>query len=98
VGIVSRFPVLDLCYGEDAAAGVDFNVVMTESGRFVEIQGTAENETFGTDELDTFLELGAKGIRELIALQKRALGIEARGSQAGVQEAPAADPAAASAG
>jgi ribonuclease PH len=76
VGIVSRFPVLDLCYGEDSAAGVDFNVVMTESGRFVEIQGTAENETFGAEELETFLELGAKGVRELIALQKRALGLD----------------------
>ena len=75
VGIVSRFPILDLCYGEDAAAGVDFNVVMTESGRFVEIQGTGEGDTFGPEELETFLELGAKGVRELIALQKEALGL-----------------------
>ena len=77
VGLVGRFPVLDLCYGEDVAAGVDFNVVMTESGRFVEIQGTAEGETFGMEELETFLELGAKGVRELITLQKRALALPA---------------------
>jgi ribonuclease PH len=75
VGLVSRFPVLDLCYGEDSAAGVDFNIVMTETGRFVEIQGTAESETFGAEELETFLELGEKGVRELILLQKEALGI-----------------------
>ncbi|HEY7529844.1 MAG TPA: ribonuclease PH [Gemmatimonadota bacterium] len=75
VGLVGSFPVLDLCYGEDAAAGVDFNVVMTESGRFVEIQGTAEGEAFGRDELESFLDLGARGIRELIALQKAAVGL-----------------------
>ncbi|MBA2564979.1 MAG: ribonuclease PH [Gemmatimonadetes bacterium] len=78
VGLVGRFPVLDLCYGEDAAASVDFNVVMTESGRFVEIQGTAEGEPFGREELETFLELGARGITDLIALQKEAA---IRGSQ-----------------
>jgi ribonuclease PH len=79
VGLVGRFPVLDLCYGEDVAAAVDFNIVMTESGRFVEIQGTAEGETFGTEELDTFLELGAKGVRELIELQKAALELPGSG-------------------
>jgi ribonuclease PH len=57
------------------AAGVDFNLVMTESGGFVEIQGTAEGEPFGRDELESFLDLGAKGIRELIALQKAAVGL-----------------------
>jgi ribonuclease PH len=75
VGLVGSFPVLDLCYGEDVAAGVDFNLVMTESGGFVEIQGTAEGEPFGRDELESFLDLGAKGIRELIALQKAAVGL-----------------------
>ena len=73
VGLVGSFPVLDLCYGEDVAAGVDFNLVMTEGGRFVEIQGTAEGEAFGREELESFLELGAKGIRELIVLQKAAV-------------------------
>jgi ribonuclease PH len=75
VGIVGSFPVLDLCYGEDSAAAVDMNLVMTQSGRFVEIQGTAEGEPFDRGALDTLLELGALGIRELIALQRAALGL-----------------------
>ena len=75
VGIVGSFPVLDLCYGEDSAAAVDMNLVMTQSGRFVEIQGTAEGEPFDRGALDTLLELGALGIRELIGLQRAALGL-----------------------
>ena len=75
VGIVGSFPVLDLCYGEDSAAVVDMNLVMTQSGRFVEIQGTAEGEPFDRGALDTLLELGAIGIRELIGLQRAALGL-----------------------
>ncbi|MCK5438915.1 MAG: ribonuclease PH [Gemmatimonadetes bacterium] len=75
VGLVGKFPVLDLCYGEDAAAEVDLNLVMTESDRVVEIQGTAEGEPFGLDVLDTLVELGAAGIKELIGLQKAALGV-----------------------
>ena len=75
VGIVGSFPVLDLCYGEDSAAVVDMNLVMTESGRFVEIQGTAEGEPFSRMALDTLLELGTVGIRQLIGLQKAALGL-----------------------
>ncbi|MFN2383312.1 MAG: ribonuclease PH [Gemmatimonadota bacterium] len=75
VGVVGTFPVLDLCYGEDSDAGVDCNLVMTETGRFVEIQGTAEGEPFSREALDTMLELGAQGIRELIGLQKAALGL-----------------------
>ena len=75
VGLVGSFPVLDLCYGEDVAAAVDMNVVMTESGRFVEIQGTAEGEPFHRDALDTMLDLGVRGVRELIAIQKAALGV-----------------------
>jgi ribonuclease PH len=74
-GIVGRFPVLDLSYGEDSAAEVDLNLVMTESGRFVEIQGTAEGEPFERELLDTLVDLGAAGIRELVALQKAALGL-----------------------
>lgn len=75
VGIVGSFPVLDLCYGEDSAAAVDMNLVMTESGRFVEIQGTAEQEPFHRGALDTLLELGTAGVRQLIGLQKAALGL-----------------------
>jgi ribonuclease PH len=75
VGVVGEFPVLDLCYGEDVAAEVDLNLVMTESGRVVEIQGTAEGEPFGLDVLDTLVQVGATGIKELIGLQKAALGV-----------------------
>ncbi|MGH7543007.1 MAG: ribonuclease PH [Gemmatimonadota bacterium] len=74
-GVVGRFPVLDLSYGEDSAAEVDLNLVMTESGRLVEIQGTAEGEPFERDLLDTLVDLGAAGIRELVVLQKAALGL-----------------------
>ncbi len=75
VGVVGTFPVLDLAYGEDSAAQVDLNLVMTASGRFVEIQGTAEGEPFPRDLLDTLLDLGERGIRELVALQMAALGL-----------------------
>jgi ribonuclease PH len=74
VGIVGNFPLLDLCYGEDVAADVDLNLVMTESGRVVEIQGTAEREPFGRDVLETLIDLGAAGIREIIRRQREALG------------------------
>ncbi|HLX63919.1 MAG TPA: ribonuclease PH [Planctomycetota bacterium] len=74
VGIVNGVPTLDLCYKEDVAAEVDCNVAMTETGRFIEIQGTAEHGPFARGEFDTLLSLAEKGIRELIALQKRALG------------------------
>jgi len=66
--------VLDLNYIEDSAAAVDMNLVMTGSGRFVEIQGTGEEATFSRNELNELLDLGEKGIRELIAIQKAALG------------------------
>jgi ribonuclease PH len=75
VGIVHDFPVLDLCYGEDFAAEVDMNVVMTESGRFVEVQGTAEGEPFDRAALETLLDLSGEGIQELIRIQKAALGL-----------------------
>ena len=75
VGIVGSFPVLDLCYAEDSAAVVDMNLVMTQSGRFVEVQGTAEGEPFDRGDLDTLLELGTLGIRQLISLQRAALGL-----------------------
>ncbi len=73
VGIISDFPLLDLAYEEDSRADVDFNLVMTESGRFVEIQGTAEGEAFSRDDLDTFLEMGEKGIKEIVRIQRESL-------------------------
>ena len=73
VGVYDGTPVLDLDYAEDSACGCDMNVVMTGRGHFVEIQGTAEGETFGRGEVDELIELAARGIRELIAHQKRVL-------------------------
>ena len=70
VGIVDGQPVLDLPYVEDANAEVDMNVVMTESGKFVEVQGTAEGLPFGRSELDRLLELAEGGIAQIVALQK----------------------------
>jgi ribonuclease PH len=74
VGIVDGLPVVDLPYEEDSRAEVDMNLVMTESGGLVEIQGTAETKPFQKQELDTLLELGEKGIKQLIQLQKKTLG------------------------
>lgn len=73
VGVVGGEPKLDLCYGEDAGAEVDMNVVMTEDGRFVEVQGTGEEGTFSKAELDALLRLAQKGIRQLVSEQKKAL-------------------------
>ena len=75
VGIHQGTPMLDLDYSEDAACGCDMNVVMTGAGNFVEVQGTAEGETFGRAQLDELLALAQTGIRELIAQQRRALGL-----------------------
>ncbi len=73
VGVYQGTPVLDLDYAEDSACGCDMNVVMTGSGNFIEVQGTAEGETFGRSELDQLLALAERGIRALIGAQKRAL-------------------------
>ncbi len=70
VGVVDGMPMLDLCYEEDSAAGVDMNIVMTSGGRFVELQATAEQEDFGDDQLASLVALGRQGVRELIELQK----------------------------
>ena len=70
VGIVGGKPCLDLDYEQDFAADVDMNVVMTGSGRFIEIQGTGEEATFGDDELQAMLKLARRGIRQLTELQK----------------------------
>jgi len=74
VGKVGSKVVLDLGYDEDSTAHVDMNVVKTGRGRFVEIQGTAEGVPFSDDELLELLATADKGIKELIALQKKALG------------------------
>jgi len=76
VGIVKGQEVLDLNYNEDSTAHTDMNIVMTGSGKFVEIQGTAEQEPFGIDTLGRMLKLGQKGINELIQAQKAILEIE----------------------
>lgn len=73
VGMVGGTPLLDLCYEEDAAADVDMNVVMTASGRFVEVQGTAETDPFARKDLDRMLKLAGQGVRKLIAAQKKAI-------------------------
>ena len=75
-GIVDGVPTLDLCYKEDVDAEVDINVAMTEDGKYVEVQGTAEHGPFDRAQLDSLLELAATGIRELIRKQKEALGPE----------------------
>jgi len=73
VGIVDGVPLLDLDFAEDSGAEVDMNVVMTGSGRIIEVQGTAEKTPFTREELNALLDLAGKGIQELITLQRRAL-------------------------
>ena len=74
VGKVQGHVMLDLAYEEDSQAEVDMNVVMTGAGKFVEIQGTAEETPFDRADLDQFLAYAEKGIRELMEMQKAALG------------------------
>ncbi len=73
VGVFKDTPILDLCYEEDSHAMVDSNVIMTDKGAFVELQGTGEERPFTQDELTALLALGQKGIAELCALQKQAM-------------------------
>ena len=73
VGQVSGRALLDLDYEEDVAADVDMNVVMTGSGRYVEVQGTGEEATFTRAELDKLLRLASRGVKQLIELQQKAL-------------------------
>ncbi len=75
VGIVDGEPVLDLDYPEDSSAQVDMNVVATEAGHFIEVQGTAEGNPFRRDEMDELLDLAIEGIVTLVRAQKTALGI-----------------------
>jgi ribonuclease PH len=74
VGIVAGSPRLDLCYLEDSAAETDLNCVGTADGRYIEIQGTAEQQPFSRAEMDQLLELSAVGISQLVDLQRKALG------------------------
>jgi ribonuclease PH len=76
VGIVGGVPLLDLPYVEDSTAEVDMNVVMTESGRFIEVQGTAEGMAFSRSELDDLLALAELGIGRIVALQRELLADE----------------------
>ena len=73
VGIVDAVPFLDLAYTEDVRAETDMNVVVTGSGKFVEVQGTAEKTPFDRNELDALLDLALKGTTELSEIQKRVL-------------------------
>jgi ribonuclease PH len=80
VGIVDGEPRLDLCYAEDANAEVDMNVVMTESGKLVEVQGTAEGAPFARAELDALIDLASAGIRELCRRQRALLATARTGA------------------
>jgi ribonuclease PH len=73
VGIVEGRPLLDLCYAEDAAAQVDMNIVMTASGKLVEIQGTAESEPFTKLQMQKMIALAERGIHELVRAQEKAI-------------------------
>jgi ribonuclease PH len=73
VGIYEGAPVLDLDYPEDSTAETDMNVIMTDKGGFIEVQGTAEGEAFQQEEFDSMLALARKGITEIFALQEAAI-------------------------
>ncbi|MGN7190058.1 MULTISPECIES: ribonuclease PH [unclassified Curtobacterium] len=75
VGIVKGVPMLDLAYTEDSAADTDMNIVTTGSGKFIEVQGTAEHAPFDRAELDTLLDLGLAGNASLAAIQRGVLGV-----------------------
>ena len=76
VGLVGGIPVLDLCFEEDSRAAVDMNVVMTASGKLVEVQGSAEDKPFSRQQLDLLLDLAAEGVLAITASQKAVLGPE----------------------
>lgn len=73
VGIVKDVKMLDLCYVEDSNAKVDMNIVMTNEGQFIEVQGTGEESPFSRKDLDELLALGEKGIKQMLQAQKEAL-------------------------
>jgi ribonuclease PH len=73
VGILGNIPLLDLKYDEDSKAEVDMNVVCTGDGRFIEVQGTAEREPFTRDQMESLLDLAARGIQLLTGIQREAI-------------------------
>jgi len=75
VGLVDGAPMLDLAYDEDSRADVDLNVVMTHAGGFVEVQGTAEGQTFSREQLDALVDMAAGGITEIAKAQQAILGL-----------------------
>lgn len=79
VGILESEAILDLCYEEDFKAEVDMNIVMTDEGKFIEVQGTGEETTFSHDELMQLISLAAKGCHDLYEIQKNTLGEEISG-------------------
>ena len=74
VGICGDTPLLDLCYREDSGAEVDMNLVIDDTGSFIEIQGTGEGRAFTADELNSLLALGKKGLEEIMETQNKAIG------------------------
>lgn len=77
VGILNGEKILDLCYEEDSNAMVDMNIIMTDEGEFVEVQGTGEEKPFSRAELNELLDLGKKGIKQMIQVQKDSLKMDA---------------------
>jgi len=75
VGLVDGVPMLDLCYDEDSRADVDMNIVMTGSGRFIEVQATAEHMPFDDDQMAKLISLARSGIGQLVEVQKKAAQI-----------------------
>lgn len=73
VGIIEQTPILDLAYAEDSTAEVDMNVVCTGTGKFIELQGTAEREPFSREQMDEMLVLAESGINKLFEIQRNAL-------------------------
>ncbi|WP_315078099.1 ribonuclease PH [uncultured Clostridium sp.] len=76
VGIVNDEKILDLCYQEDSKAKVDMNIIMTDEGSFVEVQGTGEESPYTRNELNELLDLGEKGIKQMINVQKESLKMD----------------------
>lgn len=77
VGIVNDEKLLDLCYKEDSNAKVDMNIIMTDEGSFIEVQGTGEESPYTRAELNELIDLGEKGIKQMIQVQKDALKMDA---------------------
>jgi ribonuclease PH len=73
VGMIAKNPLLDLCYEEDSEADVDMNIVCTGGGKFIEIQGTAEQEPFDREQMNAMLDLAEKGISQLFTIQRYAI-------------------------